>query len=132
YDLLLNLLPWCRTYTADAQGKREPLATVLVARHAGRAYSLFAGRSGARRELMGNDLAWWSAISSAAEAGCHDFDLWGVPPPNAGPGHPWNGLGFFKSEFGGEEIAYVGAWEMFHVGGGEARLGMECLSREYN
>ena len=58
YDLLLNLLPWCRTYTAYAQGKREPLATVLVARHAGRAYSLFAGRSGARRELMGNDLAW--------------------------------------------------------------------------
>jgi lipid II:glycine glycyltransferase (peptidoglycan interpeptide bridge formation enzyme) len=129
YDLLLNLLPWCRTYTAYAPEKREPLATVLVARHAGRAYSLFAGRSGARRELMGNDLAWWSAISSAAEAGCDDFDLWGVPPPNAGPGHPWHGLGFFKSEFGGEEIGYAGAWELILAGGGAALLGMERKTR---
>ena len=112
YELLLELLPWCRTYTARAPQTREALATVLVARHAGRAYSLFAGRSGAHRELMGNDLAWWSAISSAAEAGCADFDLWGVPPPTAGAEHPWHGLGFFKSEFGGEEVAYAGAWEL--------------------
>jgi hypothetical protein len=40
-----------------------------------------------------NDLAWWSALKSAAEAGCTDFDLWGIPPPNSGPAHPWHGLG---------------------------------------
>lgn len=131
YELLLNLLPWCRTYTAYAPEKREPLATVLVARHAGRAYSLFAGRSGARRELMGNDLAWWSAISSAAEAGCKDFDLWGVPPPEAGPGHPWHGLGFFKSEFGGAEVAYAGAWELVLSAGGATLLGMERKTRAF-
>ena len=131
YELLLNLLPWCRTYTAYAPDKREPLATVLVARHAGRAYSLFAGRSGARRELMGNDLAWWSAISSAAEAGCTDFDLWGVPPPNARPGHPWEGLGMFKSEFGGEEAAYVGAWELVLSAAGARLIGIERQTRAY-
>lgn len=112
YELLLNMLVWCRTYTAYAPEKHQPLATVLVARHAGRAYSLFAGRIGAHRELMGNDLAWWSAISAAAEAGCRDFDLWGVPPPDAAPSHPWHGLGFFKAEFGGQEVAYAGAWEL--------------------
>jgi len=112
YDLLLELLPWCRTYTARAPEKGEPLATVLVARHAGRADSLFAGRSGAHSELMGNDIAWWSAISAAAEAACSDFDLWGTPPPKTGPEHPWHGLGFFKAEFGGEEISYVGAFEL--------------------
>ena len=131
YDLLLNLLPWCRTYTAYAQGKREPLATVLVARHAGRAYSLFAGRTGAHRELMGNDLAWWVAISSAAEAGCADFDLWGVPPPRSGPEHPWHGLGFFKSEFGGEEVTYTGAWEMVLSPGGARLLRFERRARAY-
>ena len=131
YELLLNLLPWCRTYTARSPEKRESLATVLVARHAGRAYSLFAGRSGAQRELMGNDLAWWSAISSAAEAGCKDFDLWGVPPPDAGPSHPWHGLGFFKSEFGGEEIAYPGAWELVLSTGGARLLGMERKTRAF-
>ena len=112
YQLLLDLLPWCRTYTAFAPETREPLATVLVARHDGRAYSLFAGRTGRSRELMGNDLAWWSAISSAAETGCTDFDLWGIPPPRAHPDHPWIGVGNFKAEFGGEEVAYCGAWEL--------------------
>lgn len=131
YQLLLDTLPWCRTYTARGPEKREALATVLVARHGGRAYSLFAGRSGAHRELMGNDLAWWAAISSAAEAGCTDFDLWGVPPPSSGAEHPWHGLGFFKSEFGGEEVAYAGAWEVVLSSGGARLLSTERRARAY-
>jgi lipid II:glycine glycyltransferase (peptidoglycan interpeptide bridge formation enzyme) len=131
YQLLLELLPWCRTYAAYQEGTNEALATVLVARHAGRAYSLFAGRSGAHPELMGNDLAWWSAISAAAEAGCQDFDFWGVPPPGAGPEHPWYGLGFFKSEFGGEEVTYPGAWELVLSGAGAKLIALEKRSRTY-
>ena len=131
YELLLDLLPWCRTYTARAPDKREPLATVLVARSGGRAYSLFAGRSGAHRELMGNDLAWWAAISAAAESGCSDFDLWGVPPPQAGTDHPWHGLGFFKSEFGGEEVSYAGAWELELSPGKASVLKIERAARAY-
>jgi lipid II:glycine glycyltransferase (peptidoglycan interpeptide bridge formation enzyme) len=131
YQLLLDLLPWCRTYVAHHGEANEALATVLVARHAGRAYSLFAGRSGAHPELMGNDLAWWSAISSAAEAGCRDFDFWGVPPPGAGPDHPWHGLGFFKSEFGGDEVAYPGAWELVLSGAGAKLIALEKKSRTY-
>jgi serine/alanine adding enzyme len=131
YSLLLELLPWCRTYTAYSPDKRDALATVLVARHAGRAYSLFAGRTGARRELMGNDLAWWSAISSAAEAGCADFDLWGIPPPEARPGHPWEGLGLFKSEFGGEIVAYAGAWELQLSAAGAGLLSVDRKTRAF-
>jgi lipid II:glycine glycyltransferase (peptidoglycan interpeptide bridge formation enzyme) len=129
YQLLLDLLPWCRTYTAFAPDDHEPLATVLVARHDGRAYSLFAGRSGRRTELVGNDLAWWSAISSAADAGCTDFDLWGVPPPRADPKHPWVGIGVFKSEFGGAEVAYCGAWELVLSSSGAAVLNAERKMR---
>jgi GNAT acetyltransferase-like protein len=131
YELLLELLPWCRTYTAFGEDQEEALATVLVARHAGRAYSLFAGRSGAHPELMGNDMAWWSAISSAAEAGCRDFDFWGVPPPGAGTDHPWYGLGFFKAEFGGEEVAYAGAWELVLSPAGAKLIALEKRSRTY-
>ncbi|HKW70044.1 MAG TPA: peptidoglycan bridge formation glycyltransferase FemA/FemB family protein [Candidatus Dormibacteraeota bacterium] len=131
YELLLNTLTWCRTYTAYAPQTRRPLATVLVARHAGRAYSLFAGRSGAQPELMGNDLAWWSAISAAATAGCKDFDLWGIPPPKAGPSHPWHGLGFFKAEFGGEEVAYAGAWELVISPVGARVLAIERKTRAF-
>ena len=131
YQLLLNLLPWCRTYTAYSPEKHEPLATVLVARHAGRAYSLFAGRSGRHTELMGNDLAWWSAIMLAAEAGCNDFDLWGVPPPDAMPGHPWQGIGAFKAEFGGELVSYAGAWELVISPAGARLVDLERNARAY-
>jgi lipid II:glycine glycyltransferase (peptidoglycan interpeptide bridge formation enzyme) len=131
YELLLELLPWCRTYTAYGEGPEEALATVLVARHSGRAYSLFAGRSGAHPELMGNDLAWWSAIRAASEAGCRDFDFWGVPPPAAGPDHPWHGLGLFKSEFGGEEVSYAGAWELVLSTAGAKLIALEKRSRTY-
>jgi lipid II:glycine glycyltransferase (peptidoglycan interpeptide bridge formation enzyme) len=137
YELLLEHLPWARTYVARHPETREGLAAVLVARHGGRAYHLFAGRTGAHPELMGNDLAWWAGIKAAAEAGCHDYDLWGVPPPGAGPEHPWHGLGFFKAEYGGEEVAYVGAWELVLSATGarvldiekRARLGVRGLKR---
>ena len=129
YALLLNLLPWCRTYVARHPDTREALATVLVARHAGRAYHLFAGRSGVSPELMANDLAWWTAIRAAAEAGCRDYDLWGVPPPGAGPDHPWHGLGFFKAEFGGEEVAYPGAWELVLSQAGSRLIALEKKAR---
>jgi len=131
YELLLDLLPWCRTYTAYGETQEEALATVLVARHGGRAYSLFAGRSGAHPELMGNDLAWWAAIRAAADAGCRDFDFWGVPPPGAGSDHPWHGLGVFKSEFGGDEVAYPGAWELVLSAAGARLISLEKRSRGY-
>ena len=129
YQLLLELLPWCRTYVGRHPETGKALSAVLVARQAGRAYSLFAGRSGEHPELMANDLAWWAAMKAAAEAGCHDFDLWGVPPPAAGPDHPWRGLGFFKAEFGGEEVAYAGAWEIVLSAAGSRLIDIEKKAR---
>ena len=129
YELLLNLLPWCRTYVARHPDSKEALAAVLVARHAGRGYSLFAGRSGKHSELMGNDVAWWAAIAGCAEAGCGDFDLWGTPPPGSGPDHPWHGLGAFKAEFNGRDVAYAGAWEVVLSRTGARLLSLEKSAR---
>jgi len=124
YELLLDLLPWCRTYVARNPESRDALAAVLVARHGGRGYSLFAGRTGAHPELMGNDVAWWAALTACSEAGDRDFDLWGAPPPDAGPDHPWRGLGLFKSEFNGAPVAYAGAWEVELSRSGSKLLGL--------
>ena len=129
YQTLLELLPWCRTFVARSPEDGEALAAVLVARHAGRGYSLFAGRSGNHPELMGNDIAWWSAISACAEAGDRDFDFWGVPPPDAGPDHPWRGIGLFKAEFNGAPVSYAGAWEMA-LSKHALLLGVEQSTRE--
>jgi len=129
YELLLELLPWCRTYVARDPESGEALAAVLVVRHAGRGYSLFAGRTGAHPELMGNDVAWWGAFTACAEAGDRDFDLWGAPPPDAGPTHPWRGIGLFKSGFNGREVAYAGAWEVELSRGVSKLLGLRRSTR---
>ena len=129
YDLLLDLLPWARTFVARHPDTGEALAAVLVARHGSRAYHLFAGRSGAHPQLMANDLAWWAGMKAAAEAGCTDYDLWGVPPSDAGPEHPWHGLGFFKAEYGGDEVAYAGAWELVLSAAGSRLIALEKKAR---
>jgi hypothetical protein len=54
-----------------------------------------------------------------------------VPPPDAGPDHPWRGLGFFKAEFGGEEVAYTGAWEQVLSGSGARLLTLDKRLRAY-
>ncbi len=128
YTHLLELLPWCRTFVARSPHDGAALAAVLLARHAGRGYTLFAGRSGLHTELMGNDIAWWSAMKACAEAGDSDLDLWGTPPPGSGREHPWHGLGFFKAEFNGEVVAYAGAWEI-ELSKGARLLGVEQATR---
>ena len=85
--------------------------------------------NGKRRELKPVYAAKWAAIQGAIRAGCRDYDLWGVPPPGAGPDHPWHGLGFFKAEFGGEEVAYPGAWELVLSQAGSRLIALEKKAR---
>jgi peptidoglycan pentaglycine glycine transferase (the first glycine) len=108
YERLLELLPWARVYVARFGA--EPLAAILVARHAGRAYYLFGGSSGRRRELMPMYAAQWEAMRGAAADGLAEYDLWGVPPPDE-PDHPWAGLLQFKAGFNGRPVEYCGPYD---------------------
>jgi hypothetical protein len=108
YNLLLEHLPWCRTYVARLDG--EPIAAIAVARHSGRAYYLFGGSTGAHRDAMPAYAAHWAAMLAAAAAGCRDYDLWGVPP-EPDRSHPWFGLWQFKTGFDGRHVEYAGAFE---------------------
>lgn len=118
YQLLLDQLPWARTYVASVDG--EPVAAMLVIHYAGRGYYMFSGSNGERRELKPVYAAKWAAIQGAIGAGCRDYDLWGVPP---GPDktHPWYGLWEFKAGFNGELVEYVGCWDLVL---GELRQGV--------
>ena len=129
YQSLVDLLPWCRIYVARAGESGEALCAVLVARFSGRGYNLFAGRSGAHADLKGNELAHWHAIRDCAESGLTEYDLWGIPPPDAGPDHPWQGLGRFKAGFGGRVVDYAGAWEIVLSRSGARLLGIEKSTR---
>jgi lipid II:glycine glycyltransferase (peptidoglycan interpeptide bridge formation enzyme) len=109
FRTLLECLPWCRTYVARHRG--QALAAMLVARHDGRAYYLFSGTSRARPDLKPVDASMWSAMRSAHQDGCVDFDLWGMPPGDD-PAHPWYGFGQFKRGFGGRFTEYAGTWDL--------------------
>ena len=129
YRLLLDLLPWSRTYVARHPETGEALCAVLAARHAGRGYNLFAGRSAQYAALKANELAHWHAIRGCAQAGLVEYDLWGVPPAGSGPDHPWYGLGRFKEGLGGRTVAYAGAWEMVLSKTGARLLAVEKAAR---
>ncbi len=109
YRRRLERLEWCRVYVARHEG--EALAAIMVARFDGRAYYLFGGSSPERQNLMPTYAVQWAAMREAGQAGCTEYDLWGVPP-DADPGHPWHGLWQFKAGFNGEMVAYAGAWEL--------------------
>lgn len=109
YRLLLEHLPWCRTYVASVDA--SPAAAMLVIHHDQRGYYMYSGSNGEHRELKPVYAAKWEAIRRAVEEGCVDYDLWGVPP---GPDrdHPWYGLWEFKSGFSGNLVEYVGCWDL--------------------
>ncbi|HEY4027148.1 MAG TPA: peptidoglycan bridge formation glycyltransferase FemA/FemB family protein [Candidatus Dormibacteraeota bacterium] len=106
----LELLDWCRVYVARHEG--EALAAITVARFGGRAYYLFGGAAGHKMQLMPAYAVQWAAMRDAAESGCRDYDLWGVPPTPDDPSHPWHGLWQFKNGFNGDLVEYCGAWDL--------------------
>ena len=118
YRLLLDTLPWARTYIARVEG--EAVAAMLVIHHDRRGYYMFSGSNGRHRELKPVYAAKWAAIQAALREGCRDYDLWGVPP---GPDrtHPWYGLWEFKSGFNGPLVEYAGCWDLVF---GELRHGV--------
>jgi peptidoglycan pentaglycine glycine transferase (the first glycine) len=58
------------------------------------------------RALMAPYLLQWEAMHRCREAGCTNYDLLGVAPPDAGSDHPWKGISNFKEKFGGALITY--------------------------
>ncbi len=78
-------------------------------------FYLFAG---SKREEHGETKRYasyavqWAMMREARTRGARRHDLWGVAPANAGPDHPWHGVGLFKKGFGGHEVTWAGSWEV--------------------
>jgi lipid II:glycine glycyltransferase (peptidoglycan interpeptide bridge formation enzyme) len=49
-------------------------------------------------------------MQDAKEAGCVNYDLFGIPPDD-NPNHPMAGLYRFKTGFGGKIIHRPGSWD---------------------
>ena len=105
--LCLEVLRGARVHLAVVDG--EDVSGCLVAAFAGTATYLYGGSLPRHRERQPSALLHLVAIRAAIAAGCHTYDLWGIPP-DADPGHPWHGLRQFKLSLGGVERVSAGAF----------------------
>ncbi len=104
-----------RAAILEARREDELLASGMVVIEGDRSFYLF---SGSRREERGEPKRYasyalqWAMMRYARERGVTHHDLWGIAPPNAGPDHPWHGVGLFKKGFGGDEVVWAGSWDL--------------------
>jgi lipid II:glycine glycyltransferase (peptidoglycan interpeptide bridge formation enzyme) len=104
-----------RACLVEARREGELLATGMLVVEGAQSFYLFAG---SRREAPGEPKRYasyavqWAMMREARRRGASHHDLWGVAPANAGPDHPWHGVGLFKKGFGGREVTWAGSWEI--------------------
>ncbi|OHB21029.1 MAG: hypothetical protein A2666_04970 [Parcubacteria group bacterium RIFCSPHIGHO2_01_FULL_47_10b] len=67
--------------------------------------------TGLSPEKQGSYLMLWEAIREAKKRGCVTFNFWGIAPQGDRK-HPWAGLTFFKTGFGGYERNYIHAHDL--------------------
>jgi len=74
------------------------------------------GASGSvKREMMAPHLLQWESIKRAKSKGMERYDFFGVAPERGGEidkAHPWAGITRFKLGFGGEQVNYIGAYDL--------------------
>ena len=92
-------------WTATHDG--QPLASIITLFFGKHATYLYGASSDEKRNLMPAYALQWHAIQAAREAGCVDYDFFGIPPDDD-PNHPMAGLYFFKTGFGGTIVHRFG------------------------
>jgi lipid II:glycine glycyltransferase (peptidoglycan interpeptide bridge formation enzyme) len=94
---------------AEAGG--EPIAAVVIFRHADRAWYLHGMSRHAQRDKMPNYLLQWEAIRWAKAQGCSVYDLWGAPDTFLELDPMW-GVYRFKAGFNAQVVRTIGAWDL--------------------
>ena len=95
-----------RLYAAVHEG--DVLAAVITLFYGTQAVYLYGASCGKKRALMPAYALQWRAIRDAGEAGCSDYDFYGIPPSDD-VHHPMYGLYRFKTGFGGNIVHRCGS-----------------------
>jgi lipid II:glycine glycyltransferase (peptidoglycan interpeptide bridge formation enzyme) len=107
----------CELLVAEWEG--HPLAALMAFARGGRAWYFYGGSTGQERARMPTYLLQWETMRWAADKGCTEYDLWGVPDHDetlleaqfsSRRGGLW-GVYRFKRGFGGRLIRSAGAWD---------------------
>ncbi len=67
----------CELFLASFEG--QPLAAIMVFRRGKRAWYFYGASNELERNRMPTYLLQWEAMCWAAQNGCEEYDLWGVP-----------------------------------------------------
>mgnify|MGYP001359780522 CR=1 FL=1 len=100
--------PDLRIWTASHEG--EALAAIITIFWGSQAVYLYGASSNEKRNLMPAYALQWAAIKAARDAGCSEYDFYGIPPTDD-PDHPMAGLYRFKTGFGGKIVHRAGSWD---------------------
>ena len=98
-----------RIYRAELDGKLLALGLILMQEPEAIYHEAASTEEG--RKLPGAYALQWRAIRDAKAMGCSRYNLFGIAPPNA-PRHRYAGVTTFKKGFGGEQLAYVPAYDL--------------------
>ena len=93
-----------------AEKDEKPLAAMFLVITRNRGSYLYGASSFAQRNLMAPYALQWEAICQSQEAGCTEYDMFGISP-TPDPHHPMYGLYKFKSGFGGDIHHSLGCWD---------------------
>jgi lipid II:glycine glycyltransferase (peptidoglycan interpeptide bridge formation enzyme) len=104
-------LGMARFYVATVEGKKVSMS-IVYDYHSTRSYAWAGNDAELNRKSQASVINVWQMITGAKEAGMHTFDLWGVAPVDAAPGHKWAGISVFKRGFGGETVETLGTWDV--------------------
>ena len=97
-----------RLYLASVED--DVLAGIITMFDGREATYLYGASSNRKRDTMPSYAIQWRAIQDAKDAGCLEYDFFGIPPVND-PKHPMYGLYQFKTGWGGTIIHRPGCWD---------------------
>jgi lipid II:glycine glycyltransferase (peptidoglycan interpeptide bridge formation enzyme) len=100
--------PILHLYIAEYEG--DNIAAIVTLFMGKNATYLYGASSNQNRNVMAPYALQWKAMQDAKEAGCTDYDLFGIPPDD-NPSHPMAGLYRFKTGFGGKIIRRSGSYD---------------------
>jgi len=107
--LMRSCEPIGKLYFAEYNGKN--LSTEFVVYYGDRVTYLYGASLDENREVMAPYLMHWQIMKDAKKIGFKEYDLWGVATPGDDK-HEWISITDFKKKFGGEERAFIGAYDL--------------------
>jgi lipid II:glycine glycyltransferase (peptidoglycan interpeptide bridge formation enzyme) len=95
----------------SAEYDQKTIAAILVIYFGKTAVYTHGASSSDDRNLMAPHLLQWKAILESMKRNCESYDFWGVAPPGDEQ-HPWAGISRFKRGFSGNDIKYMGCYDL--------------------